>query len=203
MIFHLLNYPQTSGYLTHEIRHTFATATDIHSGRTLSECRYLRACIDEALRLSPPVGDLLPQDVLSGGVAIEGHYFRQGIDIGIPHYALHHRPTYFEDPFVYYPAPWMTRKCDTIAAAADSCLAFSAFSIGSRSCVGKRMAYTELTIFIARIVGLFEMKLAQGSMRSASSLSACEAAKERECMSVDKLVSKVQGPWVAFRQRQY
>ena len=64
------------------------------------------------------------------------------------------------------------------------------------------MAYTELTIFIARVVWLFDMKLAQGSLRSASSLSACEAAKERDCMSVDKFVSKVQGPWVTFRQRQ-
>lgn len=140
--------------------------------------------------------------MLSGGVAVEGHYFRQGIEIGVPHYALHHSTNYFEDPFVYNPERWMAENRDSVAAATDDCSAFAAFSIGPRSCVGKRMAYIELTIVIAHVVWLFDMQLAPESLRSSSALSACEVSKDRDRRSVDKFVSKVQGPWVAFRQRQ-
>jgi cytochrome P450 len=64
--------------LTDEIRSTFETVEDINSGLALNLCTYLRAVIDEAMRLSPPVGGILPREVLPGGLDVDGIHIPEG-----------------------------------------------------------------------------------------------------------------------------
>ncbi|KAJ5949319.1 cytochrome P450 [Penicillium verhagenii] len=81
----------------------------IRIGPQLSECSFLYACINEALRLSPPVPGLLPREVLAGGLEIdEGRYYvPAGTDVGVPTYALHHMPEYWPDPYRFCPDRWL------------------------------------------------------------------------------------------------
>ncbi|KAI8193336.1 hypothetical protein K4K49_010990 [Colletotrichum sp. SAR 10_70] len=55
-LFYLSGNASAYARLCHEIRSTFDSVEDIRIGAKLSSCNYLRACIDEALRMSPPVG---------------------------------------------------------------------------------------------------------------------------------------------------
>ncbi|KAI8282818.1 isoamyl alcohol oxidase [Colletotrichum sp. SAR11_57] len=55
-LFYLSGNARAYARLCHEIRSTFDSVEDIRIGAKLSSCNYLRACIDEALRMSPPVG---------------------------------------------------------------------------------------------------------------------------------------------------
>ncbi|MCJ1385785.1 hypothetical protein MMC17_008909 [Xylographa soralifera] len=102
-IFYLLHNPVTLRILTDEIRSTFDTVEAIRSGAELNSCRYLRACIDEAMRCSPPVRGLMPREALAGGVSVNGYHFPAGVEVGIPHYAVHHHEAYFPDPFEFKP----------------------------------------------------------------------------------------------------
>ncbi|KAK8127179.1 Isotrichodermin C-15 hydroxylase [Apiospora sp. TS-2023a] len=52
--FYLSRNPSCYTRLAEEIRTTFSSGKDIREGPRLASCRYLRACIDEALRMSPP-----------------------------------------------------------------------------------------------------------------------------------------------------
>ncbi|KAK2595386.1 hypothetical protein QQS21_006922 [Conoideocrella luteorostrata] len=54
-VFYLSRYPDCYAKLTEEIRSTFSSVCEIKAGPRLSGCKYLRACIDEALRYNPPV----------------------------------------------------------------------------------------------------------------------------------------------------
>ncbi|KAI9648488.1 hypothetical protein NHQ30_003122 [Ciborinia camelliae] len=51
--FYIVRYPRVYAKLVEEIRTEFASADDIRMGPTLSSCKYLTACIEEALRLAP------------------------------------------------------------------------------------------------------------------------------------------------------
>lgn len=167
----------------------------------LSSCSYLRACIDEALRLSPPVGGLMPREVLSDGVDIHGHRFPKGTDIGVPHYAVHHNEAYFQEPFRYNPSRWLVQDGTSAADVAAAQSAFCAFSIGPRGCIGKSMAYMELITSLASILWLYDMRLPQPVLANGAGESYAEALLRRDLQSVDKFVSKVKGPIIEFKAR--
>lgn len=54
IFFYLAENPECYTKITDEIRSTFKSASEIHSGAQLNGCKYLRACLDETLRMSPP-----------------------------------------------------------------------------------------------------------------------------------------------------
>ncbi|KAL8863818.1 MAG: hypothetical protein Q9198_010310, partial [Flavoplaca austrocitrina] len=74
MFFYMTRNPRIYEKLTSEIRKTFHNVGEIHSGPQLSSCRYLRAFIDETMRLNPPVAGDLTREVLAGGITVEDQY---------------------------------------------------------------------------------------------------------------------------------
>ncbi|MCJ1387185.1 hypothetical protein MMC18_000025 [Xylographa bjoerkii] len=200
-LFHLLNNPQTLKQLTAEIRSTFRELNEIQNNKALRDCQYLRACIDESLRLTPPVAGLMSREVLPGGLDIDGHHFPAGVDIGTCHYALQHSETYYRNAFGYDPLRWIISDRNTAEDVALAQSAFCAFSIGPRGCAGKAMAYMEMTIILARMVWLFDVRLAKGDPLGQTSMSAAAAQQQRDYQTMDKFVSKVFGPVVEFRGR--
>lgn len=64
--------PDTLELLKAEIRSAFDDVEEISSERRLDSCRHLRACIDEAMRLTPPIGAIMPRQVLEGGLSVDG-----------------------------------------------------------------------------------------------------------------------------------
>ena len=176
----------------------------------MNNCNYLRACIDEALRLSPGVGGILPREVLPEGIDIDGIHFPAGVDVGVPIYAIQHHDAYYPQPFQYIPERWLVednveprnlRSAESVARAKS---AFCPFSVGPRGCVGKGMAYKELMIVVARLVYLFEMRIAPGSTAGEGNPALGEKSlrhRKGEFQGLDKFVLQADGPMVQFRLR--
>ena len=216
-IFYLLHSPTSLEHLRHEICTTFAKVEDIRIGTELASCRYLLACIDESMRLSPPVGSLLPREVLPGGLKIDDEWFPPGVDVGVPHYTLHHNESYFADPFDFKPERWLSRddrsKMDIesssdIKASLDADVelaqsAFTPFGIGRTSCVGKYLAYQEMSLIIARMLWLYDMRTQPGSTMGEGSPSfVWGRMRKDEFQLQDRFVSTHEGPMVEFRARK-
>ena len=202
-LFYCLHYPATLLSLQQEIRSTFGAVEEICIGQSLDSCRYLRSCLNEAMRLSPPIGGLLPRKVLTGGLTIEGEHFPEGTDVGVPHYAIHHNPRYFTDPFAFKPERWIGEDGgdkDQAVSRAES--AFCAFGVGRTSCIGKRLAYQEMSIILARIMWLFDMRLQSGSSLGEGNPSLGESrSSKNEFQTWDGFFSSHQGPMVEFSAR--
>lgn len=202
--FYLPHNPRTLQKLTQEIRSTFAEVEDIKSGPALNSCTYLRAVIDEGMRLSPPVGGMLPREVLTGGIDIDGVHVPEGIVVGTPHYTLHHNPAYFPAPFLFRPERWIAASSPEVTeesvALAQS--AFCPFSVGPRGCIGKGLAYTELSESLARAVFMYDMRLAEG-VRVGEGSPDAEWGRQRteEYQLRDSFTSWKDGPYVQFRER--
>ncbi|KAK3312883.1 cytochrome P450-like protein [Apodospora peruviana] len=197
-LFYLVRNPTALATATAEIRSTFSMSSGvetIHQGPQLASCTYLRACIDEAMRLSPSVGGLLPREVLVGGYTIDGEHVPEGTIVGTPHYAIHHNPLYYPDPWAYRPERWLDGNELAVSA-------FCPFSIGPRGCIGKGLAYLEMTITLARVLFLYDLRRAQG-VADPGEGGGEEWGRHRtgEYQLVDTFTSLKDGPMVEFRRR--
>lgn len=138
-VFYLVHNPTEMKKLTDEVRTAFNDVEEIRMGTTLSSLQYLRACIDEAMRMSPSVGGLLPREVLAGGMEIGGNQIPAGTVVGVPHYTVQHNADYYPRPFDFRPERWIAGSLTSVTtdsvALAQS--AFCPFSVGPRGCIGK------------------------------------------------------------------
>ena len=200
-LFYLLHYPETLTRLECEVRSIFANWEDIRSGDLLSSCTYLTACLDESMRMTPPVGAILPREILHGGMMIEGQYVPAGIDVGVPHYALHHNSEYYLDPFTFRPERWIVQDDVSTSDVALAQSAFCAFGVGRTSCIGCTLAYLEMSILLARVVWLYDMRLERGSVLGEGSPNSGEDRhRVKEFQTYDCFTSVHQGPMVEFRR---
>lgn len=206
-LFYLVRNPAALARATAEVRAAFGSVEDIHQGPALTGCTYLRACIDEAMRLSPSVGGLLPREVLAGGMTIDGERVPAGTIVGTPHYAIHHNPAYYPEPFAYRPERWIADKEGGGVGEAEVALAQSAFcpfSIGPRGCIGKGLAYVEMSITLARVLFLYDVRRAVGVVDPGEGKPGAEWGREKvgEFQLVDTFTSLKNGPMVEFRRRE-
>ncbi|RYC57622.1 hypothetical protein CHU98_g8575, partial [Xylaria longipes] len=76
-LFYLVRNPSALEKASEEVRAKFGDVEEIAQGSQLNSCTYLRACIDEAMRMSPSVGGIAPREVLQGGITIDGELSRK------------------------------------------------------------------------------------------------------------------------------
>jgi cytochrome P450 len=160
----------------------------------LNSCKYLRACLDESMRLSPPVPGILPRTVLPGGFKIDGHFLAEGTEVGVCTYAIHHNKKYFSEPFEYRPERWL----DDDEQLEDAQKAFSPFSLGPRGCIGKNMAYMEMMITMARVLIMFEIRLV-GTLGEGESSGEVGRRRKGEFQVKDCFISLKDGPMIEFQ----
>ncbi|KAK6844180.1 cytochrome P450 [Apiospora arundinis] len=169
--FYLAHNPKVYDKLATEIRSTFKSGRDIHSGEDLRSCKYLRACIDETLRMSPAATviswrQIDPKDTSGEPWIVDGHVIPPGTQVGVPFYSLFHNEEYFPDSFTWKPERWSdppgNQSEEESAARAAMHNAFHPFQAGDRSCLGKPMAYLEASLTLARTLWYFDFETAPG-----------------------------------------
>lgn len=165
MLYYLLHNPLKLAKLQAEVRSAFATVEDIRFGSELHSCTYLRACIDEALRMAPPAGSVLRREIEPEGVQIHDFHYPGGTNIGVPVFAIQHDPAYFSDPFSYQPERWIAGKkmkngtLVTPESVRRASGAFVSFSAGARSCIGRPLAYMSIQILYATMMHKYDVRL--------------------------------------------
>ena len=100
--FYIVRDTRLYGKLVKEIRSTFNSADDIVSGPKLSSCKYLLACIDETLRITPVIASGLYRTILPGGKMIDGKFYPAGITVTTSGWSCR-RSDKYGDPNIYRP----------------------------------------------------------------------------------------------------
>lgn len=154
--------------LAKEIRSTFASGEEIVAGAKLASCHYLRACINETLRISPPVSgtlwrELCTADSSEASFVVDGHVIPRGTEVGVNMYAIHHNEEYFPEPFAFKPERWneLDQANGQNKPVHD---AWVPFSLGARNCAGKAMAYQQANLVLAKTLWYFDFELAPGKL---------------------------------------
>ena len=109
VLFYLSRHDEAHNILNNEIRSTFPTIDDIRQGHRLSSCHYLRACLEEAMRLAPPAPGALWREVCMGGAIVDGEHISAGLDVGVCQYAICRNPNLFPEPYLFNPERHLRR----------------------------------------------------------------------------------------------
>lgn len=208
IIYYLLHNPRTLARLEDEVRSAFSQADDIRMGTSLQSCCFLRACIDETMRMTPAVAGLLPREVLKGGLSIPAMnlHLPAGVEVGVPIYSIQHHAAYVDEPFTFDPDRWLHQdeKLPEHRQNKEALLSvFCPFSLGHRSCLGKPLVYMELSIAIARLVWEYDMRLAPEQHRSQQMEREifCGKRKANEYQVQDWFLSNNESVMVEFRAK--
>lgn len=178
IFFYLSRNPNAYARLASEIRTKFASGGEIRQGSKLSSCTYLRAVIDETMRMSPST--LAPawreQERTSAAAGepfiVDGYVIPPGTQVAVSQFTVQHNEEYFPDPFDFRPERWLAPESGDTQGSPETAeqrdaratmrRAFVPFSTGDRSCAGKSMAYLEMRLAIAKTLWYFDFERAPG-----------------------------------------
>ncbi|KAI4094917.1 MAG: hypothetical protein LQ344_001962 [Seirophora lacunosa] len=119
---------------------------------------YLRACINEGMRLHPSVGLTMPRTIPPGGATISGYRFAAGYRIGMNGAVVQYDEDVFgPDASAFKPERWIDGGGD-VARMQRTMLVFGA---GTRTCIGKNISLSEIYKLIPHIMRSFHIRLAE------------------------------------------
>jgi cytochrome P450 len=158
LTYYLLINPDKIAKLVAEIRGAFASETDITID-DLAKLTYLNACIEEGLRMYPPISAGLPRRVPQEGAMIAGKWIPGDVSVGVNHWATYQSTANFRNPGTFVPERFLGDP----EYANDNFAALQPFSTGPRNCIGKNLAYHEMRLLITMMLFHFDITLEEES----------------------------------------
>lgn len=141
IIFYLAKHKEPLDRLKAEVRNAFVS-TETMDYRKLAKLPYLRACINESLRLCPPTAGHLQREALSAGAKVDGKWYPPGTNLGISAYALQRNSAIWTNPDAFQPERWLQGDSQSLQSLQSGLIAFSSGPLGYP---GKQLAYMEMT----------------------------------------------------------
>lgn len=154
MTYYLLAAPDKLRILVDEIRSSFSCDGDITMER-LARLTYLNACIQEGLRIHPPLAIGSPREIPEGGNTILGRWMPPGTRVSVHHFSISRSPDNFRRPDDFVPERWL----GDAAYCNDKRDATQPFAYGPRNCLGQNMAMHEMRLLAAKLLFHFDLTL--------------------------------------------
>lgn len=151
--YNLVKNPECLQKLVEEVRSKFRGTEDLTIDALL-ELPYLKAVLQEGMRMYPPAGVTLERVVLAGGATIYGQHIPEGTTVGIANVATMYSQEFFHKPYEFHPERWLNHenfKTDHLEVA-------EFFLTGPRKCLGVNLAWHELRFILASVVLNFDIK---------------------------------------------
>ncbi|KAH7201148.1 cytochrome P450 [Fusarium oxysporum] len=117
---------------------------------------YMQAVLKEGLRIHPSVGLLLERHVPPEGATICGRHIPGGTVVGVNAWVTQHDPEVFPNPDQFEPERWLDASEEHVKMMDQS---FFAFGAGTRTCIGRHIAVTEIAKLVPEILRNFELSL--------------------------------------------
>ena len=169
-MYHIARYPEKQEKLYQILLKSASVVNPSRPAALFSEqlkhISYLRAVLDESFRCKPPVSIGLPRRTVNLAM-IAGHSIAPNTTVSVPLYTLHHDESLFEDAWGFVPERWLAEDDEnrdgwvTSPQEAKNLKEFVLpFSLGGRACIGRNLAYMELSMVVAALVLGFQWELA-------------------------------------------
>ncbi|KAM3514035.1 hypothetical protein MY11210_002352, partial [Beauveria gryllotalpidicola] len=123
----------------------------------LAKLGYLQACIDETLRLWPPVASGTQRMTPPEGLQVGDALLPGNVIVQVPAAIMHRNKEAFPRPNEFIPERWTTKPELIVDRSV-----FFPFSAGKYSCPGKQLALLELRHAVVEILRRYTVQLAPG-----------------------------------------
>jgi cytochrome P450 len=153
VMFWLLKNPKCMAKLREEVDAVLDADEVIAPYDKVKHLPYLRACLDESLRITPPTTFGLPRRTPPEGCNILGDFIPADTTVSISAWVSHRDPKIFPEPESYIPERWLGEKGKDLQPY------FISFSAGARGCIGRNISYLEQTVLLASVVHRYELAL--------------------------------------------
>ncbi|KAL1969170.1 hypothetical protein VTN77DRAFT_424 [Rasamsonia byssochlamydoides] len=154
-IYYLCKSADVMHRLVSEIRTAF-TADDEITFSKATQLPYVAAVIEESLRVYPPFVTTLYRVTPAGGAMVDGHFVPENTIVACHHYASYHSSSNFALPNEFIPERWLGTDPRFESDRKD---VLNPFSLGPRSCLGKKLAYAEIRLMLCKLLFNFEIEL--------------------------------------------
>lgn len=155
-LFLLMKHPHVLKKLREEVDAVLDQDDDdmIASYDKVKDLPYLRAVIDEGLRILPPTSAGLPRRTPAEGSRIMGEWIPGDTSVSMTIYGSHRLPEAFPNPEEYRPERFLNdeerRRMEPY---------YMPFSAGARGCIGRNISILEQVMFLASFVHRYEFAM--------------------------------------------
>lgn len=156
VLYQLLLHPQAMKQLREEIDSVLEPEEKIAPYDKVKHLPYLRACLDESLRLFPPTPHGLPRKTPPEGLTVMGQYIPGNTTVSISALVAHRDETVYPEADRFIPERFLGEKGKQLQSS------FIAFSAGARGCIGRNISYLEQTVLLASLVHRYEFAMLEG-----------------------------------------
>lgn len=150
----LLKNPECMKKLRAEIDDVLDKDEVIAPYEKLKYLPYLRACLDESLRIFPPTSHGLTRATPPEGCTIRGEFVPGSTTVSVSAFVAHRDPNVFPEPESYLPERWLGDAGKELGPC------FIAFSAGARGCIGRNISYLEQSVVLASMLHRYDFELA-------------------------------------------
>ena len=144
-----------------KLREEFSSIVDADGNAMntdIQHCELLNGCINEALRLNPPVPTQVQRLTPPEGIEIGGQHIPGNCKVWAPQYVVSRSEEIYKDAESFVPERWGSRS-DMLVDGGKS---FAPFSIGTYGCIGKPLALMEVRAVTAKLLSNFDVAFAPG-----------------------------------------
>lgn len=158
-LYHLCKTPRVLRKLSEEIRHTFSTPEEI-TVKAVSNIPYLKATIDESLRIFPVASFITPRMTPKAGHVVDGQMIPSNTYVSMGQWFMGRSELYFQNPQEFKPERWLEPEMKIPGPAGLTTEeVLKPFSLGPRNCIGKLLAITEARLVTAKLLWHFDVEL--------------------------------------------
>jgi len=160
-LYYLLRNPVAYGRLQAEVDEAFPSGEEPLDVTKLGQMEWLNGCINEALRLQPPVPSGSQRHVGKGkGTKVLGNLIiPEETQVVLHTYSIHRDPRNFHTPEAFLPERWFSTGA---LNEEHNTAAFFPFSYGPANCAGKNLALLEMRMLLCWVIRRFRFSEAPG-----------------------------------------
>ncbi|KAF8249403.1 cytochrome P450 [Wilcoxina mikolae CBS 423.85] len=155
LMYWVLRTPGVLGKLQEELESALPGDWTVPNYASVKDLKYLRAVINETLRIHSTSSLGLPRVVPPQGATVCGEFFVGGTVLSVPSYTIHHSDDIWGDAETFRPERWF-ELTDLQKKS------FIPFSTGPRACVGQNVAELEMVTIVATLFSGWDWKFAEG-----------------------------------------
>lgn len=157
IIYYILTNQEVYSRLCAEVRDNVEQPVRFQTTYSLP---YLKAVVQEAMRMHPSVGQVLGRTVPVGGATVGGYRMEAGAEVGMSPWILHRDPNVFPEPNSFKPERWILGEgCHDEDHLRQMNRSFFAFGHGSHTCSGKHISIMEITKLVPTLLLRYDLEI--------------------------------------------